>query len=278
MFIADAQVHVWAADTPDRPWPGGRAEPQRAMPFGPDELLAEMDAAGVHRAVLVPPSWEGDRNDLALAAAEAHPDRLAVMGRLDVTEPLNANYLDTWRDQPGMLGLRFTFRVPSQRIWLADGTADWLWPEAERYEIPVMVYPPGQLDRIDRIATRYPGLKLVVDHLALDTQLRDAAALGHLSELLPLAKRPNIAVKASSLPAFVTEPYPYPSLRDPIHRVVDAFGPERVFWGTDITRNPASYRQAITHFTEELPFLSAPDKELIMGRALCNWLGWPVQG
>jgi hypothetical protein len=27
-------------------------------------------------------------------------------------------------------------------------------------------------------------------------------------------------------------------------------------------------------FTEELPWLSESDKELIMGRALCNWIDW----
>ena len=43
--------------------------------------LKEMDAAGVARVVIVPPSWEGDRNDLALEAARLHPDRFAVMGR-----------------------------------------------------------------------------------------------------------------------------------------------------------------------------------------------------
>ena len=47
-----------------------------------------------------------------------------------------------------------------------------------------------------------------------------------------------------------------------------------MFWGTDITRMPCTWRQCITMFTEELPFLSESDKDLIMGRALCNWLGW----
>lgn len=32
--------------------------------------------------IIVPPSWEGERNDLALVAARLHPDRFAVMGRL----------------------------------------------------------------------------------------------------------------------------------------------------------------------------------------------------
>ena len=73
MPIVDAQVHIWGADTPERPWPPGQAHrAHRPQPFSKDDLLAAMAAAGVDRAVIVPPSWEGDRNDLALAAAQAH--------------------------------------------------------------------------------------------------------------------------------------------------------------------------------------------------------------
>src|SRR6516225_3640254 len=81
MFIVDAQVHIWGANTPERPWPSGRTQPHRPQPFSKDDLLKEIDAAGVARVVIVPPSWEGDRNDLALQAARLHPDRFAVMGR-----------------------------------------------------------------------------------------------------------------------------------------------------------------------------------------------------
>ena len=70
MEIVDAQVHIWAKDTPERPWPK-RNEPHRPEPLGADELLGEMDAAGVDRVIIVPPKWEGERNDLALAAGEA---------------------------------------------------------------------------------------------------------------------------------------------------------------------------------------------------------------
>jgi hypothetical protein len=41
----------------------------------------------VSRIVLVPPSWEGDRNDLAVDAARSYPDRFAVMGRLALQKP-----------------------------------------------------------------------------------------------------------------------------------------------------------------------------------------------
>ena len=83
MTIIDAQVHIWGEDTPDRPWPAyGKAYAHRGgEPFGKDELLREMDAAGVDRVVIVPPSWEGERNDLALEAARLHPDRFAIMAR-----------------------------------------------------------------------------------------------------------------------------------------------------------------------------------------------------
>jgi hypothetical protein len=59
-----------------------------------------MDEAGVDAAILVPPSLEGDRNDLALTAARNSADRFAVMGRIDLAKPDPAA-LATWRDQPG---------------------------------------------------------------------------------------------------------------------------------------------------------------------------------
>jgi hypothetical protein len=47
-----------------------------------------------------------------------------------------------------------------------------------------------------------------------------------------------------------------------------------MFWGTDITRMPCSWRQRVTLFTEELPWLKGRDLGLVMGEAVCNWLGW----
>ncbi|MDA0340927.1 MAG: amidohydrolase family protein [Proteobacteria bacterium] len=275
MLIADAQVHVWGVHTPERPWPAdGFGREHTADPLTAEKLLAQMDAAGVERAVIVPPSWEGDRNDLALAAAAAHPGRLAIMGRLAIEDPATGVLLGAWREQPGMLGARITFLTPPQRQWLVDGTVDWFWPAVEKAGIPLMVLPPDQLPAIDRVAERHPGLRLVIDHLAMTSSRRDAEAFADLDTLLTLAQRPNVAVKASALPCYSTEAYPFPGLHRHIERVVDAFGPERVFWGTDLSRLSCSYREAITLFTEELAFLSETDKALIMGRGLCDWLGW----
>ncbi|MBI4203970.1 MAG: amidohydrolase family protein, partial [Betaproteobacteria bacterium] len=224
MFIADAQVHIWGANTPERPWPA-RHQPHRAVPLGKDELLREMDAAGVDRVIIVPPSWEGERNDLALASARAHPDRFAVMGRLDTEASGARECIKSWRQQPGMLGLRFTFHRPNLMAPLTEGRTDWLWSEAERAGVPIMVlvsHPMVHL--IDRVAERHPALKLVMDHLGL-TSGKDEEAFRDLDKLLEIARRPNVAVKASALPCFTNDVYPYRRLHPYLRRVYDDLDP-----------------------------------------------------
>ncbi|MBC7780996.1 MAG: amidohydrolase [Proteobacteria bacterium] len=276
MMIVDAQVHIWGENTPQRPWPK-RAEPQRPIPLDHTDLLREMDEAGVGRVVIVPPSWEGDRNDLAIAAHEAHPKRFATMGRLDPEDPASRGQLAHWREQPGMLGLRFTFHTPVLEPLLTEGHMDWVWGEAEKHGVPVYVLVPHRLvPAIDKVAERYPGLKLVMDHLALTSTLKDAAAFAEFDKLLAIAKRPNVAAKASALPCYSTDVYPYRSLHGYLRQAYDAFGPKRLFWGTDLSRSPIPYRQQVTMFTEEIDWLSTADKEWVMGRGVCEWLDWPL--
>ena len=113
-MIVDAQVHLWKAESPDWPWiPGAR--PQMPEPFTIEKLVPLMDEAGVDRAVIVPPSWPGDRNDYALEAAKRYPNRFAVMGRIALKNPQSAALLPKWKEQPGMLGVRVTFQGSATR-------------------------------------------------------------------------------------------------------------------------------------------------------------------
>jgi len=274
MLIADSQVHIWAASTPERPWPKS-ITPHRPVPFSAEDLSREMETAGVHRAIIVPPTWEGLRNDVALAAAQRYPDRFAVMGRLDVNAPGAREQITNWLKQPGMLGMRLTIKLRD------DFSDDWIWDEVEAAGIPVMMVNHSQLNLIDRVVERHPGLKLTLDHLGIPQGgfrrgMKDDGAFAHLDELLPLAKRPNLALKASALPGYSTEGYPYRNLHPHLRRIYDAFGPKRMFWGTDLTKLPCTYRQAVTVFTEEIPWLTSADKEWIMGRGLCEWHGWKL--
>ena len=240
---------------------------------GADEMVAAMDRAGVARAVIVPPSWEGDRNDVALAAAAKYPDRFSVMGRIPVETPVEANRLRAWRDQPGMLGVRVTLhRAPWLEAFDA-GAVDWLWAETERASLPVMVYAPRRARSLRGVAERHPGLKIIVDHLAIPVELTGDAAFAELGDVLALAAHPNVAVKVSALPCHSREGYPFRDLHVHLRRVFDAFGPSRMLFGSDYSRLACSYRDAIRLFTEALEFLSPSDRAEIMGAAAARWLG-----
>jgi predicted TIM-barrel fold metal-dependent hydrolase len=273
MLIVDSQVHIWENRSPKHPWKPGR---HIEGPLRSGDLLKKMDEAGVTRAVLVPPSWDGGRpNECALAAAQQHPDRFAVMGRLDIESPASRGALGRVRDQRGMLGLRLSFSSPGWAKRIEAGELDWFWQEAEQVQLPLMIMANhGMVHLIGAAAQRHPGLRIALCHLALPGKQMDDAAFIELDKLLAVARFPNINVKISSLPGYSSEPYPYRNLHPYLRRVYDAFGPRRIFWGTDFSRLPCSYRQAITMITEEISWLSASDQEWIMGRALCDWLGW----
>ena len=275
MQIIHSQVHIWPAHRLGRPLATSYRD---RAPYTYDMLVGDMDQAGVDRAILVPPSFDADRNDYVIEAVERHPNRLAIMGRISLQSAADRHRLASWRSQRGMLGIRLTFHRDIDRPWLTDGTADWFWPLAERYDIPVMVHAPERVAAIQEIAARYPGLTIIYDHMAFARETIDRRTLVRVDELLPLAALPNVYVKVSALPCYSTEPYPFRNLDEPLRRVIDAFGPARSFWGSDITRVPqtVSYKQVATHFTDNLDFLSKDDLEWVMGKALAKCLRWNV--
>lgn len=277
MFIIDSQVHIWAPETPEKPYAKENASvPHRTVPLGHDELLREMDGAGVSRCILVPPTWEADRNDTSLAAARLHPDRFRVMGKLALTNPNGPALMATWKEQPYMLGIRMVFNRGQSAQWLNDGTADWFWDAAEKYDIPVMTLAPADVPKLGDIAERHPGLRLIVDHMGLNSVLRGKDLTPSVDAVIKLARHKNLAVKVSALPCYVNEPYPFPTLHPLVRRVVDAFGPQRCFWGTDLSHLPCPYKQVVTLFTEQMKSLSSTELEWIMGRGLAEWLSWPL--
>ena len=147
--IVDAQFYLWKAESEDWKWVPGM-KPQLAKPFTIERALPMMDEAGVDRAVIVPPSWPGDRNDYALEAAQRYPDRFAVMGRIPLQNPQSAALLPKWKEQRGMLGVRLSFNTDATMAWLRDGRADWFWPAAEKAEVPVMFLASGQVSMFAR--------------------------------------------------------------------------------------------------------------------------------
>jgi predicted TIM-barrel fold metal-dependent hydrolase len=276
-MIVDSQVHLWKASSADWPWNPG-ARPQLPEPFTIERALPMMDEAGVDRVVIVPPSLN-DRNDYALEAARRYPNRFGVMGRIQLQHPNSAAMLPTWKEQPGMLGVRVTFTTPPTLGWLSDGTADWLWLAAEKAKLAVMLLAAGGVSRFARIAERHPQLTLIIDHMGLNSSSRTNRTTeipGAIDQTIALAKYPNVSVKLSGAVGNSVECYPFRDMTVYLRRLFDSYGPQRCYWGTDITNSfaSASYRRRVTHFTEELNFLSESDKDWVMGRAILARLQW----
>jgi predicted TIM-barrel fold metal-dependent hydrolase len=236
-----------------------------------------MEAGGVDAAVLTPHTpWDPNANELCIEAARQHPDKFAILGNFPLDKPESRGLIDGWKKRPGMLGLRFVFLQPHMKSWPTDGTIDWLWPAAERAGLPIALLAGDFLPKLAQVAGQHPRLKLIIDHLGRSSGAKDDAAWANLPAMLALARYPNVAIKATGAPSYSSEAYPYRNIHGHLKRIYDAFGPERMFWGTDITRMPCSWRQCVTMFTEELPWLTGRDRDLVMGQAVCHWLGWKI--
>jgi predicted TIM-barrel fold metal-dependent hydrolase len=277
MIIVDSQVHIWKAETPDRPWVKG-LEPQLPEPLGIEDLRTHMASAGVGRVVIVPPHWEGMRSDYATEAFDRYPEQFRYMGRLNLERPDARAQLPNWMQARGILGMRQSFLAKHEREQMLKGAYDWLWEDAERYGVPLMLHAGDMRTKLEEIATRHPRLTIILDHMGLSTTIAKEARFAEAAaNTAALARFPNVYSKLSSAPTHSRETYPFRDMHDYIRRIIDAFGPQRCFWGTDLSHmlHSCSYREGVTLFTEELK-LPAETLEWIMGRAICEKLGWPL--
>jgi predicted TIM-barrel fold metal-dependent hydrolase len=272
MLIVDSQIHIWQ---------NGKMSPHHRQDptYSADDALAEMASAGVNAAVIHPPSAFGEAsNALAVQAVRDHPDKFCILGHFDLQSPDREKIVAHWAERPGMLGFRFTFSDPDQKAWWTDGSLDWFWKASEKAGLNIgLLATGGNIPVLGKIAERHPGLKLHIDHIGRGggrAGAKDDAAYADLPEMLALARLPNVAVKLSGAPSTSTEAWPYRNIHGYLQQIVETFGPDRCFWGTDITRMAISYRQCVTMYTEEMPWLKGRDLERVMGGAIVDWLGW----
>ena len=152
----------------------------------------EMDEAGVDGAVLHPPSWDPKSNEMAIEAAKKYPDKFCILGWFPLDDPAQRKRIETWKQQPGMLGLRWSLTREGQETWHEDGTMDWLWPAAEKAGTPIATMAWRFLPLFGQIAERHPQSE--TDHRSSGGGPVGAGTRRRLRSwtmLLPLAKLPE---------------------------------------------------------------------------------------
>ena len=243
MTIIDAQLHEPAVSLE---WEQAD-EPTRRLVL--TELqLGWMRAVGVDRAVLFPVDL-----DWAEAAAELAPGRFGIvpmvtvggaLGGIDATAPDIDALIAGQASKATTVGIRILRRMPNfDRPGAHEDAPPELFERtvaaAERLGLPLFLSTAGDYETPALIAERHSGLTVIVDHLGIPqppTFTPDTPPFKTLPKLLELARFPNVALKLSGIPTLSLEPFPYTDIWKSLHRVIDAFGGDRLMWGSDISR------------------------------------------
>ena len=307
MEVLDSALHIWNRGHP-RPTTADNAQARRggiprvgrpyfngSEPVTAEIMLHAMNEVGVDGAILVTPRIyaleESQRNGFddrySLAAAARYPDRFRVVGRLGPFAPDIDDQVAAWKAEPYGVGLRVTGntteRLGADRAGMDAETRALLHEPflnaVERYDVPLCVVCPNYLDLvIPPMAERHPELQIVLDHFGMWHELIPGVdAFEGLPKLLKLARYPNVAVKLTGLPALSREGPPFRDLWPPLHQALDAFGPQRLMWGSDATRcaHLVGYDEMVRYFTETME-ISAAEKELMLARVLRRIFRWPA--
>src|ERR1700721_673706 len=112
-MVIDAQVHAYAANTPDRPW--FRVPNWPAHVTG-DEMVAAMDKVGVDGAIYISPfSMYQYDGSYAVEVQQAHPGRFALIKPVDPDDPAVADVIADWKKTPGTVGIRIFMTKETNR-------------------------------------------------------------------------------------------------------------------------------------------------------------------
>jgi L-fuconolactonase len=277
-MLIDTHLHPIADDLacyPIAPIGGVQSEWSRGLQLTGDEILAQLDRAGVAKATLIQASTvHGYDNTYCSVCCELHPERFVGVACID---PMVGDAVETlafWIEERGMRGLRL-FTVTStnfpehaaaavQRDWLADPRTYPVWEAAERYGIPVDIQVSRTgLGMVERLLQRFPNVPVLLDHLA-GPSLEDGPPYGAAAELLALSRYPSCylkfttnTIRAASAGRSAVRPF--------FEVLIERFGADRLLWGSNFpaTRGSAAapYVEIVDEARTQLAFLSGAEQE-----------------
>ena len=270
-MIVDTHVHVWEIDPPKYPV-GPTAPTWNSYPDEPgtvDELLAEMDEQSVDWTVLVQTSWSTWDNGYIADSVERFPDRFIGHGLIDPQDPNNAEQVRYWIEDRGLAGFRFhPMYYPDEKILLTRQNEP-MWEEIASLDAVIQFHLRAEFaDQVAVIADRHPPLKLILDHMGYPQVDTNEA---EFQPIVDLAQHDNMYLKLSDVAGRSSQDFPYRDVHPFIEKLVDAFGTERMVWGTGY---PGHHRakhdwptldQELRLVREGLPFLTDAQHERILG-------------
>lgn len=285
--IVDAQVHTWTPrDDPGYPW-NPKHEPRgffdtQLTPDPVEKVIDDMDSAGVDAAILVVPTLYGFDNSYAIDSARRYRDRLAVVARIDWKTPDPVPRLRELMTESTVIGIRLSKRGDAP-AWGPTGEFEPMLAAAEELGVPVCgITGTDCLYTWGGVAERHPELRLIVDHLGLEAPPTTRPDPGPqpfklLGSLLELASHPNVFVKLTASAALSNEPFPFRDIWEPVSRVVNEFGADRVMWGSDYNRTQTlhSYEEAVEYLAFMEMFDAATRKALYASTVSNTYRWWP---
>jgi predicted TIM-barrel fold metal-dependent hydrolase len=219
----DGHVHLWDARRGAVPIPYALPAPQATV----DDLLSHMAGQGVERAVLVQPQVHGSDHGLLASALAGHPDRFVGFGLVDADAASPDAILDDVRAiaELGLAGVR---------VHLVGGTgqhAPAVAAAAAQHGLALEVHvDEGSWTRLEPLLASAGECLVVVDHLARPD---DPGSHRAREMLRVLAGHPNLVVKLAALDVVSCRPFPHEDVLPLIAAAIDAFGPDRLMWGSN---------------------------------------------
>ena len=270
-MIVDTHVHVWEIDPPKYPI-GPTAPTWNSYPDEPgtvDELLAEMDEHSVDWTVLVQTSWSTWDNGYIADSVERFPNRFIGHGLIDPQDPNNAEQVRYWIKERGLVGFRFhPMYYPDEKILLTRQNEP-MWEEIASLDAVIQFHLRAEFaNQVAVIADRHPFLKLILDHMGYPQVDVDEA---EFQPIVDLARHDNMYLKLSDVAGRSSQDFPYTDVHPFIKKLVDAFGAERMVWGTGypghhrVKHNWPTLDQELRLVREGLPFLTEAQRERILG-------------
>jgi L-fuconolactonase len=266
--VIDIHPHVIASDSqryPRAPLGGHQSAWSRERPVGVEQLIVEQDGAGIRKAALVQASTcYGHDNAYVADAVEAHPDRFTGVFSCDILAPDALDTMAHWMGR-GLTGLRlFTTgsTMPGQAGWLDDPRSVPAWRKAEAARLPVCLQMTADgIPQLEHVLQRFPGLLVVLDHLARPAQA-DGPPYAAADSLWGLARFPGVYVKATER-NFVGAMAGQATPETFFGRLVSEFGASRIAWGSNFPASERSLPELLALAQDALSFLPQTERAWI---------------